>query len=167
MFTLYRIGFCSISKVAPVQCEQELMFCCGAEILPKRSQCEQKPYPLCNLQRSLLIWKDHLPKRGSVAIFAPIKVFRLDSDRFKNLSDTERSTFNSGAEQYCSGTETASKAAFLVWTEELSRTLSALLRFTIWYSVNIACVSRNTILYCHISVRQSFFKIFKWFVFFF
>ena len=55
MFTLYRIGFCSVSTVAPVQCEQELMFCCGAEIVPKRSQCEQKPYPLCNLQRSLLI----------------------------------------------------------------------------------------------------------------
>ena len=55
VFTLYRIGFCSVSKVAPVQCEQELMFCCGAEIVPKRSQCEQKPYPLCNLQRSLLI----------------------------------------------------------------------------------------------------------------
>ena len=49
MFTLYQIGFCSVSKVAPVQCEQELMFCCGAEIVPKRSQCEQKPYPLCNL----------------------------------------------------------------------------------------------------------------------
>ena len=55
MFTLYRIGFCSVSKVAPVQCEQELMSCCGAEIVLKRSQCEQKPYPLCNLQRSLLI----------------------------------------------------------------------------------------------------------------
>ena len=55
MFTLYRIGFCSVSKVAPVQCEQELMFCCGAEIVPKRSQCERKPYPLCNLHRSLLI----------------------------------------------------------------------------------------------------------------
>ena len=53
MFTLYRIGFCSVSKVAPVQCEQELMFCCGAEIVPKRSQCENEPYPLCNLQRSL------------------------------------------------------------------------------------------------------------------
>ena len=138
MFTLYRIGFCSVSKVAPVQCEQELMFCCGAEIVPKRSQCEQKPYPLCNLQRSLLIWKDNLPIRGSVAISAPIKVFRLDSDRLKNLSDTERSTFNSGAEQYCSGAETASKAAFLVWTEALSDTLSSTLRFTIRYSVNIA-----------------------------
>ena len=138
MFTLYRIGFCSVSKVAPVQCEQELMFCCGAEIVPKRSQCEQKPYPLCNLQRSLLIWKDNLPIRGSVAISAPIKGFRLDSDRLKNLSDTERSTFNSGAEQYCSGAETASKAAFLVWTEALSGTLSATLRFAIRHSVNIA-----------------------------
>ena len=141
MFTLYRIGFCSVSKVAPVQREQELMFCCGAEIVPKRSQCEQKPYPLCNLQRSLLIWKDNLPIRGSVAISAPIKVFRLDSDRLKNLSDTERSTFNSGAEQYCSGAETALKAAFLVWTEALSDTLSATLRFTIRYSVNIALTS--------------------------
>ena len=97
MFTLYRIGLYSVSKVAPVQCEQKVMFCCGAEIVPKRSQCEQKPYPSYNVQRSLLISKDHLPKRGSVAISAPIKVFRLDSDRFKNLSDTERSTFNSGA----------------------------------------------------------------------
>ena len=138
MFTLYRIGFCSVSKVAPVQCEQELRFCCGAEIVPKRSQCEQKPYPLCNLQRSLLIWKDNLPIRGSVAISAAIKVFRLDTDRLKNLSDTERSTFNSGAEQYCSRAETASKAAFLVWTEALSGALSATLRFTIRYSVNIA-----------------------------
>ena len=99
MFTLYRIGFCSVAKVAPVQCEQELMFCCGAEIVPKRSQCEQKPYPSYSLQRSLLISKDHLPKRGSVAISAPIEVFRLDSDRFKNLSDTERSTFNSRADR--------------------------------------------------------------------
>ena len=114
MFTLYRIGFCSVSKVALVQCEQELIFCCGAEIVPKNSQCEQKPYPLCNLQRSLLIRKDHLPKRGSIAISAPIKVFTLDSDRFKNLSDMERSTFNSRAEQYYSGAETASKAAFLL-----------------------------------------------------
>ena len=65
-------------------------------------------------------------------------MFRLDSDRFKNLSDTERSTFNSGAEQYCFGAETTSKAVFLMWTEVLSGTLSATLRFTIWYSVNIA-----------------------------
>ena len=114
MFTLYWIGFCSISKVAPVQCQQEQMFGCGAEIVRKRSQSEQKPYPSCNLQLSFLNWKDHLPARSSIAISAPIKVFRLDSDRFKNLSGTERSTFNSGAEQFCSGAETASKAAFLV-----------------------------------------------------
>ena len=109
----------------------------------------------CNLQRSLLIWKDYLPKWGFVAISAPIKVFRLDSDRFKNLSDTERSTFNSGAEQYCSGAETASKAVFLVWTEALSGTLSATLRFTVRYSVNIAWLVwrkrwRHTIARCKI-----------------
>ena len=126
MFTLYRTGFCFVSKVAPGQCEQELLFCCGAEIVLKRSQCEQKPYPSYNLQRSVLIWNDYLPKPG----FAPTKVFRLDSDRFKNLSDRESSTFNSGAEQYCSWAETASKAAFLVWIEALSGTLSATLRFT-------------------------------------
>ena len=73
MFTLYRISFCSVSKVAPIQCEQEFMFCCGAEIVPKRSQCEHKPYPSYSLQRSLLISKDHLPMRGSVPISAPIK----------------------------------------------------------------------------------------------
>ena len=39
-----------------------------------------------------------------------MKVFTLDSDRVRNLSDTERSTFNSGAEQYCSGAETASSS---------------------------------------------------------
>ena len=83
------------------------MFCCDAEIVPKRSQCEQKPYLSYNLQRSILILKHHLPKRGSVAISAPINVFRLDSDRFKNLSDKKRSTFDSRA-------ETALKAAFPV-----------------------------------------------------
>ena len=114
MFTLYGIGFCSISKVASVQCEQEYTFCCGAEIVLKHSQCEQKPYPSYNLQCSLLIRKDHLLLRGSVAISALIKVIRLDSDCSKNLSDMERSSFNSKAEQYCSRAETASKAAFLV-----------------------------------------------------
>ena len=126
------------------------MFCCGAEIVPKRSQCEQKPHPLCNLRRPLLIWKDILPKGGSVAISASTKVFRLDSDRFKNLSDTECSTFNSGAKQYCSGAETASKAAFLVWTEALSGTLSATLRFTIRYSVNIALKFKGGTLSFHV-----------------
>ena len=33
-------------------------------------------------------------KRGSVAISAPIKVFRLDSDCFKKLSNMEHFTFN-------------------------------------------------------------------------
>ena len=69
MFTLYRIGFCSVAKAAQVQCEQELMFCCGAEIVPKRSQCEQKPYPSHNLQHCLwfekIIFQNEVP---SVAI---------------------------------------------------------------------------------------------------
>ena len=37
MFTMYRIGFYSVSKVSPVQCKQGLMFCCGAEIVLKHS----------------------------------------------------------------------------------------------------------------------------------
>ena len=57
----------------------------------------------------------------------------------------ERSTFNSGAEQYCSGAETALKAAFLVRTEALSGTLSMTLRFTIRYSVNIASIKNQLI----------------------
>ena len=47
-------------------------------------------------------------------ISAMIKVFRLDSDCFKNRSDTERSTVNSGAEHDCSGAETASKESSIV-----------------------------------------------------
>ena len=111
MFTLYQIGFCSVSKVAPVQCEQELIFCCGAGIVPKRFQCAlsvmQVATFLFNLKRSFT-------KTRFRCNSAPIKVFRLDSDRFQNVSDTERSTFNSGAEHFCSGAETASKAAFLL-----------------------------------------------------
>ena len=52
---------------------KNLMFCCRADIVPRRSQCEHKPYPSNNLQCSLSIWKDHLPVRGSIAISAPIK----------------------------------------------------------------------------------------------
>ena len=76
--------FCSVSKVASIQCEQELMFCCGTEIVPKRSQCEHKPYPSYNLQRSLSISKNHLPVRGSLAISAPIKC----SDLTRTISKT-------------------------------------------------------------------------------
>ena len=43
MFTLYRIGFCSVSKIAPVQCEQKLMFCCGAEIVPNVPNVKRSP----------------------------------------------------------------------------------------------------------------------------
>ena len=99
MFTLYWIGFCSVSKLAPTQCEQELMFCSGAEIVPKRSQCEHKLYPAYNLQRSRLISKDYLPERGSLAISAPIKCSDLTRTASKiypirnvPLSTAERSS---------------------------------------------------------------------------
>ena len=65
-------------------------------------------------------------------------MFRLDSDRFKNLS-----TFNSGAEQYCSGAENASKS-FEIRVPSVKRspiwygTLSATLLFNIQCSVDIA-----------------------------
>ena len=110
IITLYRIGFRPVSKVSPVHCELHVAVQRSFQSVPS----EQKPYPSYNLQRSLLIWKDHLPIRDFAAISALVKVFRLGSERFKNLSDTEHFTFNSGAEQYCSGTETAQKAAFLV-----------------------------------------------------
>ena len=129
MFTLYQIGFCSVSKVAPIQCEQELMFCCGAEIVPKR--CEHKPYPLYNLQRCLLISKDHLPVRGSVPISAPIKC----SDLTRTVSKTYpiRNVPLSTAERSSSVLEQK-----LPRTEVLSGTLSETLRFITRYSVNIA-----------------------------
>ena len=111
MFTLYRIGFFSVAKVAPIQCEQKLMSCCGAQIVLKRSQCEHKPYPSYNLQFD---FKRSFTSTMFRCNSCSDKVFRLDSDRFKNLSDTERSTFNSGAEQYCSEAENASTVAFLV-----------------------------------------------------
>ena len=84
-------------------------------------------------------------------------MFRLDSNHFKNLSDTERSTFHSGAEQYCSGAETASKAAFLVWTEAVT---SATLRFITRYSVNIASfsVGRTAILTRDLKTNKMLFE---------
>ena len=50
MFTLYMIGFGSVSKVAPVQCEQELTFCCGAEIVSKVPIVNRSPvrHTICN-----------------------------------------------------------------------------------------------------------------------
>ena len=91
MFTLYRIGFCSVSKVAPIHCKQELMFSCGVEIVPMRSQCEHKPHPSYNLQRSLLISKDHFPVQGSVAISAPIKCSDLTQTVSKPIHFQQRS----------------------------------------------------------------------------
>ena len=86
MFTLYQIGFCSLSKVALVQCEQVLMFCFGADVVPKNS--------LSVLQFAMILFdlKRSFAKRGSIAISGPIKVFKLDSDPFQNLSDVPHST---------------------------------------------------------------------------
>ena len=69
------------------------------------------------------------PIRSPVIILAPPKVFRLFLDRFKNLSDTIRSTFNSAAEQSCSGTKVVPELAFPVWTGALSNTHFATFRF--------------------------------------
>ena len=113
MFTLYPASFCSVSKVAPTQCKKKLMFCCGAEIVPKRSHCEQKPirHTICNASFSFekIIYQND---RGSVAISAPIKC----SDFIQTVSKTNPigNVPLSTAEQYCSGAENASKAAFLV-----------------------------------------------------
>ena len=99
MFTLYWIGFCSMSKVAPIQCEQKFMFCSGAEIVPKVPQCEPEPYPSYNLQCFFLISKDHLPVRGSGAFSAPIKcsdltqtVLKTNPIRNVPLSTAERNS---------------------------------------------------------------------------
>ena len=42
--------FLLLFKSCSVQCEQESMFCCGAEIVPKRSEYEQSHvcHTICN-----------------------------------------------------------------------------------------------------------------------
>ena len=52
-------------------------------------------------------------------------------------------TFQKGAKQSCSGAEIVLKVAFLVWTEALSGTVSAMLHFTVQHSVNIDLVSSD------------------------
>ena len=141
MFELHQIGFCSVSKVVPIQCEQELMLCCGAELVPKRSQCEHKPYLSYNLQRSLLISKDHLPVRGSVAISAPIKY--SDSTRTVSITYPIRNVPLSAAERSSSFPEQKllrkQHIPSVNRSPIVSGTLSATLSFTIWWhSVNIA-----------------------------
>ena len=93
MSTLYRTGFCSVSKVASVQCEQESMFCCGAWIVPKRSQCEESPirHTICNAP----VWFEEIIYQYEVLLqFLPRwKCSDLTQTVFHNLS-----TFNSGAE---------------------------------------------------------------------
>ena len=140
MFTLYRIGFCTVSKVAPIQYEQELMFCCGAEIVPKRSQCEHKQYPSYNLQRSLLISKDHSAVQASTRFccnFCSDKVIRLEWTVSK--TSPIRNVPLSTAERISSVSEQK------LLRKQRSRceqkpypVLSSMLRFTIRYSVKIA-----------------------------
>ena len=94
-FGYVQTGFCYVAKVAPVQSEQELMFCCSEEIVPKHSQCEQKLYPSHNLRRSLVIWKDHLPKWDSVAISTKMRFcwnFCFDSSKCSDLTRTVSKT---------------------------------------------------------------------------
>ena len=71
------------------------MFCFGAEVVPKNS--------LSVLQFAMILFdlKRSFAKRVSIAISGPIKVFKLDSDRFKKLSDVPHST----AEQSSSALE--------------------------------------------------------------
>ena len=95
MFTLYRIGFCSVSKVVPVQCERELMFCCGAEIVPNRSQCEQKPYPSYNLQTLPFDLKRSFTKTRFLCNFYSDKSVQTWFGPFQKPI-----RYNSGAEQY-------------------------------------------------------------------
>ena len=56
----------------------------------------------------------NLPIRSPIVILTPTKVFRLGSDRFENLSDAIRATFNSAAEQSCFGTKIVPALAFPV-----------------------------------------------------
>ena len=56
------------------------------------------------------------------------------------MASIEIQSGSSYMKQSCSGTEIVPKVAFLVWTEALSSTVSATLRLTVRYGVNIALV---------------------------
>ena len=76
---------------------------------------------------------NHLPKQSFLAISAPIKVFRLDSGRFKNLSNTKLTLHfqqKKGAVLFRSRHCFKSSISTLN-SEALSGTFSATLRFTI------------------------------------
>ena len=142
MFTLYRIIFAPFQKLLQYSVNKNQYSVAVQKLFPGVPSVIRSPirHTTCNAPFSFegII-------RGSDAISAPIKVFRLDQDRFKTLFDTEGSTFNSRAEQFCSGAESASKATFLLGTEALSGpvsgTLSSTLRFTTRFSVNTTLAS--------------------------
>ena len=110
MFTLYRIGFCFVSKVAPVQCKQELMLCCGAEIVPKCSQCEQSPirHTIC-FDFEKITYSYEVPLQFLLR-YKCSDLARAVSKTYP-IQNVPLSTAT--AERHCSGAETASKTAFL------------------------------------------------------
>ena len=44
------------------------MFCCGAEIVPKRSQCEQKPYPSQSHNLNAAFWFEKIIFQNEVPL---------------------------------------------------------------------------------------------------
>ena len=87
----------------------------------------------CNLSNSLI--------RSPIVILTLKKAFRLGQNRFKNLSGTIHSTFNSAAEHSCSGTKIAPELAFPVWT-------GALFDTHLQPSVSLSCTVWTTLLAC-------------------
>ena len=149
LFTLYLVDFCTVSNAAMVQCEQEVysslcLACFLAHILqnwcrdfkPRKHVENRLRWVAFGFNLDPVIVASNLPKRSPVVILAPTKAFRLGPDRFENLSDTIRSTFNSAAEQSCSGTKIVRELAFPVWTGTLFDTHLATFFFTVRYSVN-------------------------------
>ena len=80
-------------------CEHEYMYRC---IVLQKLLCFKTVHTTLVRSGSHLdpvVAASNLPIKSSVVIFAPTKVFRPGIDRFKNLSNTRRSTINSGEEQ--------------------------------------------------------------------
>ena len=123
MFTPYRIGFCSVSKVALVQCEQEYVHRCAALQKGLRFKTVHTVLVRSGSHLDQVVVASNLLIGGFVAISAPTEVFRLGLDRFKSLSDTGPSTFNSGAEQSSPTSEIFCNAPFHypVWCDQMAR----------------------------------------------
>ena len=96
MFTLNRISSCFVSKVTPVQFEQWYLHRCIALQNLLRFETVHTTPVGSGSGVDLVVVASNLPIT-STAISAPTEVYKLGPDHFKNLSDTERSTFSSGA----------------------------------------------------------------------